>query len=78
MAENSSVTLLQRVRTASNATTGWSLVQTSGRRSRSQLGVIRPLRLALPLLDAGQLLDPVRLRTLDVDFGPLCLSIVEL
>jgi hypothetical protein len=45
MAENSSVTLLQRVRTASNATTGWSLVQTSGRRSRSQFWCYSPAQI---------------------------------
>jgi len=34
--------------------------------------------LALLLLDADQLLDTVRLHTLDVGFGAPCLSIAEL
>ena len=37
-----------------------------------------PLRSALLLLGVGQLLDPVRLRTLGVGVGAPCLSIVEL
>jgi 23S rRNA A1618 N6-methylase RlmF len=34
--------------------------------------------LALLLLDAGQLLDTVRLHTLDVGVGAACLSVDEL
>jgi hypothetical protein len=37
-----------------------------------------PLRLALLLLGVGELLDPVRVRTLVVGLGAPCLSIVEL
>ena len=77
-AEDSSATLLQR---------GWSesrqrrLVSSNDRRPPIRQSVrcysARSDR-RFVLLGVGQLLDPVRLRTLVVGFGAPCLSIVEL